>query len=413
MPTLLLFGAGNIGRSFIAQIFARNGWEVVFADINDRVVDEINRRRSYEVIIKHPDGRDEAISVEGVRAVSARDRAAVRELLAHADLAATAVGAAALPAVATLIGEGLRARAARRPGAPLDVILAENVRDAAAIVREAVAGAVSDATSGDEANPAATLGLVQTSIGKMVPLVPAEVSDRDPLVVFAEPYNTLIVDAKGFLGGVPELPQLKAVENIRAYVDRKLFVHNLGHAAVAYLGFRTAPEVRTIAGAVAIEEVRAGAAAAMEEACAALASEYPADFTSASLADDVADLLTRFANPALGDTIFRVGRDLPRKLARDDRIVGAMLLAARHRLACRAIARVYRAAVDFRATDDSGARFPADEGVTALAEHDGLDAVVTDISGLEPDRRPDTAVVAAIREAGGDSNVVDRSTSGR
>ena len=39
------------------------------------------------------------------------------------------------------------------------------------------------------------------------------------------------------------------------------------------------------------------------------------------------DLLRRFTNRALGDTIFRLGRDPLRKLAPKDRLVGAARLA--------------------------------------------------------------------------------------
>jgi mannitol-1-phosphate 5-dehydrogenase len=40
---MLQFGAGNIGRSFIGQLFSRSGYEVVFIDINKKLVKELNR----------------------------------------------------------------------------------------------------------------------------------------------------------------------------------------------------------------------------------------------------------------------------------------------------------------------------------------------------------------------------------
>ena len=41
---LVQFGAGNIGRSFIGQLFSKAGWDVVFVDIDELVIDELNRR---------------------------------------------------------------------------------------------------------------------------------------------------------------------------------------------------------------------------------------------------------------------------------------------------------------------------------------------------------------------------------
>ena len=49
------------------------------------------------------------------------------------------------------------------------------------------------------------VGLIETSIGKMVPIIPLAELDKDPLVVFAEPYNTLILDGKGFKSPIPDI----------------------------------------------------------------------------------------------------------------------------------------------------------------------------------------------------------------
>ena len=48
---------------------------------------------------------------------------------------------------------------------------------------------------------------------------------------------------------------------------------------------------------------------------------YPDEFTSEQLTEHVDDLLERFSNSALGDTIYRVGCDLSRKLNTDDRLM--------------------------------------------------------------------------------------------
>lgn len=389
-PRLVLFGAGNIGRSFIGQVFARGGYDVVFVDIDERLVAELTRRGGYDVVIAHPDGRETTLPVEGVRAVNANDREAVEQELVDASIAATAVGAGALPAVAGLIRDGVQRRRLERPGVPLDVILAENVHDAAAIVADALASGPGGAAI------RAAVGLVETSIGKMVPIVPPEVAARDPLLVYAEPYNTLIVDANGFRGPVPDLPDLRAVDDIRAYVERKLFLHNLGHAAVAYVGYRRDPRLSLIAEAVELEPVRSATRDAMTESVAALAAAHPGSLDRPSLEEHRDDLLARFANRALGDTVFRVGRDLPRKLGRDDRIVGAMRLAAAHDLPFDAIAEVYRAALSFAATDANGEAFPADRAVLELAGERGTEAVLREVSGLDERDPLEARVIARV-----------------
>lgn len=99
MATAVQFGAGNIGRGFLGELFYRSGLETVFIEINEDLVKALNQARRYEIEI-----RDEAgnypIPVGNVRAVLASDEDAVAEEVARAEIAATAVGVAALPQAA-------------------------------------------------------------------------------------------------------------------------------------------------------------------------------------------------------------------------------------------------------------------------------------------------------------------------
>lgn len=47
---IVIFGAGKIGRSFVGQLFSCSGYKVVFIDIDQRVISELNLRKQYEVI---------------------------------------------------------------------------------------------------------------------------------------------------------------------------------------------------------------------------------------------------------------------------------------------------------------------------------------------------------------------------
>ena len=137
----------------------------------------------------------------------------------------------------------------------------------------------------------------------------------------------------------------------------------------------------------------------MMQSAAGLLRKHPGVFTAHALEEHVDDLLTRFANPALNDTVFRVGRDLRRKLSREDRVVGAMRMLARHGLACDCVAAVYRAALAFAAADDRGCLFPGDEDVHRKLERGGLELVMDTVSLLKENDPVDRAVRVAIRTA--------------
>ena len=372
---VVIFGAGNIGRSFVGQLFSRAGYEVVFVDVNAALIEELNHRRGYVVEVKGP--RPEAIWVQQVSGIDGRDQEKVAEAVARADILATSVGAGALPHLYSIIAAGLeRRRAAGEP--PLDILICENLRNAAAVFAEGLGPHL----------PAdfplkSYVGLVETSIGKMVPLMPEAIWEQDPLLVYAEAYNTLPVDARAFKNPIPNVPGLDPKQNMAAYVDRKSFVHNLGHAACAYLGYLYNPEMVYLWQVVANAHLRRAAKQAMGESARALILRYPDEFTAQNQEEHSEDLLDRFANQALGDTVFRVGRDLPRKLSREDRVVGALLLNAQEGVEAPATTLTLAAGFLFRATDEHGEPFPADAQFARELTEKGVDWALTHVCGLD------------------------------
>jgi mannitol-1-phosphate 5-dehydrogenase len=374
----LIFGAGNIGRSFIGQLFATAGYAVTFVDVNETLVAELNRQGRYRLEVRGSEPRD--IWVEGVSAVDGRDRDRVAEALATTDIAATAVGSGALRHVFPVLAEGLVRRRAAGRGA-LDILICENLRQAADAFRVGLREHLPADFPLDE-----FVGLVETSVGKMVPILPEAVKQQDPLVVWAEAYNTLPVDARAFRNPIPAVPGLDPKQNMTAYVERKSFIHNLGHAACAYLGHLVDPSAEYLWQVVERPEVRAAAKRAMLESGRALIRRFPDEFTEANQEEHIEDLLTRFANRALGDTIYRVGRDLPRKLSRDDRLIGALRMDRAQGLPAPATTLACAAAFFFRATDEQGAPFPADAQFQRdLATH-GLDWALTEVCGLDAEQ---------------------------
>jgi mannitol-1-phosphate 5-dehydrogenase len=367
-PKIVQYGAGNIGRSLVGQLFSAAGWEVVFVDVVPEVIEALNARRSYEVIVKE---REESrIRVEGVRGVDGRDSERVAGEIAACDFLATAVGANILPKIAPVVAEGLKRREE-----PLDILLCENLRGAPEIFREALQGCLPPDFPLED-----RVGLIATSIGKMVPILPAEVRQRDPLEVWAEAYNRIIADRAGFVGPIPQVEGLVVRDCFEAYVDRKLFVHNLGHAAAAYVGDHHG--AKTIAEAMAIPEVAATARGAMEESGKALVALYPEELTEEGMQEHIEDLLRRFRNPALGDTVFRVGRDRPRKYAPHDRLIGALRAQARAGVDSSHTIRATAAGLSFRATDEEGTRFPPDVEFARRLERLGVEGLMKEVCGL-------------------------------
>ena len=45
------FGAGNIGRGFIGQLLHESGYDIVFVDVRDDVVEALKTEGRYDVIL--------------------------------------------------------------------------------------------------------------------------------------------------------------------------------------------------------------------------------------------------------------------------------------------------------------------------------------------------------------------------
>ncbi|MFH1513352.1 MAG: hypothetical protein ABIG45_08390, partial [Bacillota bacterium] len=142
--------------------------------------------------------------------------------------------------------------------------------------------------------------------------------------------------------GVPNYPHLKPCSPFAFYVQRKMFVHNMGHSAAAYLGMRKG--YAFIWQAMEDADIRELVRRAMLESAAALSRAWGEDFLA--LTAHAEDLLRRFGNRRLNDTAARVGRDLPRKLGDNERFFGAASLCAAQSVDCPAIRACIRAALN-------------------------------------------------------------------
>jgi mannitol-1-phosphate 5-dehydrogenase len=372
---LVLFGAGKIGRSFIGQLFSIGGYEVVFIDIYKPVIDELNLRGNYNIIIKSE--RDEIINIRNVRGVHADDEHKVVHEVATAGILAVSVGLNGLKKIFPMLAKGLLERYKTDNKYALDIVIAENMRNADALFHSELEKLLPEFYPIDN-----LLGLIETSIGKMVPIMQKKDIQEDMLQIFAEPYNTLILNKKGFKNPIPDIKGLAPKENMKAWVDRKLFIHNLGHSAASYIGYVHNPGFIYLYEALAIREVFDQVRAIMVQSSEVLFHKYPDDFTRKDLNDHIDDLLSRFQNKALGDTIFRVGSDLFRKLGPEDRLCGAIRSAISFNKPYDKILYALVCGFHFRAKDEEGNMLKDDLKFAELYMK-GIEAVLTTVCGFD------------------------------
>ncbi|HGM5477020.1 TPA: mannitol-1-phosphate 5-dehydrogenase [Serratia marcescens] len=359
----LHFGAGNIGRGFIGKLLADAGVEVTFADVNQTVLDLLNSRKSYSV---HVVGEQERVErVNNVSAVNSGSEAAAA-LIAEADLVTTAVGPQILAKIAGTIAKGLVLRHQQGNAQPLNIIACENmVRGTSQLKQHVFAALPQDEQAWVEQH----VGFVDSAVDRIVP--PADSSD--PLEVTVETFSEWIVDQTQFKGQPPAIAGMELTDNLMAFVERKLFTLNTGHAITAYLGQRAG--LQTIRDAILDPAIRRVVKGAMEESGAVLIKRY--GFDADKHAAYINKILGRFENPYLHDDVERVGRQPLRKLSAGDRLIKPLLGTLEYGLPHANLIQGIAAAMSYRSEQD-----PQAQELAELLNTLGPKAALAQISGL-------------------------------
>ncbi len=291
---IVIWGAGRIGRGFIADLFAAADYHVTLVDQSPALIAELRAAGRYTVVCA--EGRDQRHDriIRGFTALSTAQADAVTAAVAAADLVAVAVFPQHFPAVAQQIIPGLQQRWAERPGSTLDLIICTNLTHAAAQFRAVFTAALPDELRADVAG---RVGVVDSLVIRTVVEPPAAERQHEPLLVWTNGYAELPVDRHAFRGTPPIIPGIRLVDDMAAEEARKLYTYNMCHAVLAYLGACRGHVLSVVC--LADPAVRVDAEGALDEISRALQAEY--GFTADEMARWVATVLRQTDNPTLGD----------------------------------------------------------------------------------------------------------------
>lgn len=332
------FGAGNIGRGFIGPLLMKAGFELTLLDVEATLVEALQLRGGYSLQLGTTPITTEWIGP--VAAYHANSTEAEAALLA-CDLITLSIGVTHLPAVAPALAAILKKRA--ELDRPLNILACENALRATSQLRRAIEPLLGDSEIAEWV--ARSVGFADTSVDRIVFAQPTE---QDPLALLTEPFCEWIVDSTQLQGAL-EIPGLTQTEALTAYLTRKLFTLNTGHATAAYLGIRRGythlgPALNDSA---LYETVRS----AMEESGRALLTEFSV-FSESQHTLYLNAILARFRNPCLNDLLVRVARNPLRKLQPTDRLVGPLRATYLHGLPHEGLLLGTAAALAYRHPDD-------------------------------------------------------------
>lgn len=373
MKKAVQFGAGNIGRGFIGALLSQSGYHVVFADVVEAVINKVNEDKGYTVHIM--DVECEEQKIENISGVNSTKPEAIDEI-ATADIVTTAVGLVILPRIAPTIAAAIEKRMEMGVKEPMNMIACENAIRGTSQLRKAVYENLSEE---GKAFADEYVGFPDCAVDRIVPPVRIENS----IDVVVERYFEWDVEKSGFKGEIPEITGMTLVDDLMAYIERKLFTLNTGHCITAYLG--TLRQIPTIDQAIADEEIYAIVSAAMKESGAGLIKKH--GFDADKHTAYIEKIIGRFKNPHLKDDVTRVGREPLRKLSPTDRLIKPLMTAAGYGLPVDHMLVGVGAALHYNNPEDKQSVELQDK-----IKANGVKATVAEITGIEDERIIDAIV---------------------
>ncbi len=374
------FGAGNIGRGFVGLLLHEGGYDLVFSDVSAPLVAAINAASEYTVHEVGEGGTDKTVT--GFRAIdSSTDAETLVDEIATANVVTTAVGPTILKFVAPHIVAGLALRDPAQP--PLQIMACENAIGATDQLREHVVELAGD--SWDALDSRAVFA--NTAVDRIVPAQAVGGVD-----VTVEPFYEWAIERLPFGDTPPNIPGAHFVDDLTPYIERKLFTVNTGHATTAYFGAQAG--VERISDALSDPAIAAKVEAVLQETSALLVQKHELDADVQAQYRDT--ILQRFRNPALPDTVGRVGRQPLRKLSRHERFVGPAAEAIERGLPVDALVAAMAAGLEFQDAEDA----QAVELQRLLRELDAP-GFTAEVTGLSPEHPlfPRIVEIVAARQA--------------
>lgn len=359
------FGAGNIGRGFIGQLLHQNGFEICFVDTNAALIQQLNQDGGYRIDIM--DEQETTVFVDRISALnSLTETEKVITAIKEADILTTSVGANNLVKIAPTIAKGLSERFKQKRS--INILANENAINASNILKEAVYKTLSqqEAAVYDDYAYFANTAIDRQSLGKVV---------EGKAVAVVEPYYEWVINRKQLDPATPfEMKHVVLIDDMQPYIERKLYIVNAAHAAIAYLG--DLHGYQTIQEAIRDAEIVKVVNQFLAENSAYFVQKYR--FDSAELQRFIEKTLKRQGNQKLSDEITRVGGSPIRKLGPNDRLVAPVVKLEALGLPYETGVKVIAAGYHYHHSNDSEA-----EKIHALIEEKDLKATIKKISHLD------------------------------
>lgn len=317
----LHFGAGNIGLGFIGRVLSHSGFNLIFSDVNQKIVNAINHYKKYQIKLVEKDF-EEKIDINDISAINFHDRK-ILQVIADVDLITTSAGVNALCKIAAILVQGIILRIRLNCSKPLNIIACENKIKASSFLKKIIFKKI-PVKYYDYLNQ--YIGFIDCSIDTIIPTMSSKKENN--LFLIAENFKEWIVNINQFKGKVPKIIDMTLSNNLISFIDRKILTLNTGHAVAAYLGL--IKKYKTIYEAMLDSNIEKIVKDVMHESGSVLIKRYK--FNKEDHLSYINKIFLRFKNPLLSDELVRIGRNPIQKLNINERLIKPLLGAVKYSL---------------------------------------------------------------------------------
>ena len=332
----IVFGAGKIARGFIGQLLYLSKADITFVDIDQQLVDRLNKDQKYHVYILGDSSLDS--DVTGFQAVQLEDEKRIGAALVEADIAFVSVGGANLKSLGEKIGRIYKENGI--PKKPFNFVTCENWRHA---------GITAEMDEQEKTMFDQFVGVNEAVIMRSATQPSDELAMQDATGVWVQNYWYLPISAEHFKGELPPIQDAELMQNFGDFLTQKMYTNNTSNAVIAYHGYLAGYEL--LAEAANSPEVSALLDEVYEEINQTLVAELHVDPQQQKAFAEKAR--AKYTDWTIVDRVIRHGKDPLRKL---DRLIAPARMALNHGVYPRVIIETIAKALFFDEESDASAR---------------------------------------------------------
>ena len=204
------FGAGNVGRGFIAPLLQENGYHVIFVDSSIDLVEKINNQKEYKVTSYDRESTRDNL-VEKTRALHTEQDKQLKEILNKASLVTSSVGPNNLGLIANLLDKHIEEK--------VDFIAFENMYRASTYVLE------------QKDSLSRKIQEHDVVVDKIIPL-----QNIENLNLIVESFGSIVFDQEQYTDKLIDLSEVVSKGDYEKEFTKKLWLLNGLHVCLAYYG---------------------------------------------------------------------------------------------------------------------------------------------------------------------------------